>query len=89
MRRSGGSKGAGRRATADADVLARPWQGCGEDSGLVSGHAPAEAALDRVEVFLFFVPFAREKLRVTRLQGYKVELKIKIRESGLEVEGRG
>ena len=57
MCRSGGSKGAGRRATADADVLARPWQGCGEDSGLITGRAPAEAEVDRVEVFLFFVPF--------------------------------
>ena len=37
--------------------LTRPWQRSGEDSGLVSGRAPAEAALDQVKVFLSFVPF--------------------------------
>jgi len=38
-------------------TLTRPWQGSSEDSGLVSGRAPAEAALDQVKVFLSFVPF--------------------------------
>jgi hypothetical protein len=38
-------------------TLTRPWQGSGEDSGLVSDRAPAEAALDQVKVFLSFVPF--------------------------------
>jgi len=36
---------------------ARSRPGCGQDSGLVSGHALAEAAWDQVEVFLSFVPF--------------------------------
>jgi hypothetical protein len=35
----------------------RPWQGCGEDPGLVRRHAPVEAALDQVKMFLSFVPF--------------------------------
>ncbi len=41
----------------DADVERAPGRARGENSGLVSGHAPAEAAVDQVKVFLSFVPF--------------------------------
>jgi len=58
--------------------LSAPWQSCDEDSGLVTGHAPAEAAVD--QVFLSFVPFQnpdrnmqRSRVKLSKGEGIKDE----------------
>jgi len=75
-------------------TLTRPWQGSSEDSGLVSGRAPAEAALDQVKVFLSFVPFQNpdrntHRSRLNSARGAQSRLRARRRRDRARSGGRG